>query len=157
MTVSTSNLLEQLLTTLHIGIIKITRGRYGQSTVPNHKLVILFVAHLLYPIIWRTVEQIFLEGVLICHRWSVKHLKNAVGYTLFGTIGIVWIKNTGGRRTVLLDVADYLRILALSLGPSCSSIKPVTVGTGYIGNIPDSVRTGTILQRTTCHGIGKAL
>ena len=93
--VGTANLAEQLLAALHISIIKITCCRHSQTAVPHHKLVVLLVAHLLYPIIGCTIKQILLEGVFISHRWGVEHLVDTVGDALIGSVGIVWIQNTG--------------------------------------------------------------
>ena len=58
---------------------------------------------------------------------------------------------------MFLDIADDLRILALSLGPGCGGIEPVTVAAGNVGDVPNGIGTGTVLQRTARHGIGEAL
>ena len=61
------------------------------------------------------------------------------------------------RLAVLLDVADDCGILALCLGPGGSAVEPVTVAAGDVGDVPDGIGTGTVLQRTTRHGVGELL
>ena len=95
--IGATNLAEQLFSALYIGIVQITGSRHSQSAVPHHKLVVLLVAHLVYPILGRAIKQILLEGILVGHRWGVEHLVNTVSDTLVGTIGIVRIQDAGGR------------------------------------------------------------
>ena len=145
-TLCTTNLAEQLLATLDLRLVQITGSRHGQAAVPHHKLIVLLVAHLLNAIIGRTIQQILLEGLLIGDRRGVEHLVNTIGNALVGAVGIVWIQNAGGRRTMLLDVADHLRIFALSLGPRCGGVEPMAVAAGDVGDVPDGIGTGAVLQ-----------
>ena len=58
---------------------------------------------------------------------------------------------------MFLDIANYFWVFALILCPGWSGIEVMTIGTCYVGNVPDGVSTWTILQGSTGHGIGKLL
>ena len=58
---------------------------------------------------------------------------------------------------MLLDVADDLVVLALGFGPCRGGVEPVAVGTCDVGDVPNGIGAGTILQRAAGHGIGEAL
>ena len=96
MAAGTANLREQILTALYGFIVQITGSRHSQSAVPHHKLIVLLVGHLLYTIVRRAVEQIFLEGFRIGDGWGVEHLVDTVGNAFVSTIGIIWIKYAEG-------------------------------------------------------------
>ena len=66
------------------------------------------------------------------------------------------MQNARLRCAVFLDVANHLLVLAHCLSPGGCGVEPVTIGTGYIGDVPDSVGTSTILQRTACHSVSEA-
>ena len=145
MALGTTNLREQLFATLDVGIIQATGSRHSQTTVPNHELVVLLVAHLVSTIIGSTLIKIGIKGFLLGDACAAQYLIDALADSLISTVGIIGMQDAGLRLSVLLDVADDLSILTLSLGPGGSGVEPVAVGTRYISDVPDGIGTSTVL------------
>ena len=153
----TAYLCEQRLAALHVGIIQIAGGRNGQTAVPHHELVVLLVRHLLFALVVFVVQQILLERALEAHIGCVQYLIDTSLDAFVRAVGIVRMQDAQRRLAVLLDVADDCGILTLCLGPGGSAVEPVTVAAGDVGDVPDGIGTGTVLQRTTRHGVGELL
>ena len=58
---------------------------------------------------------------------------------------------------MLTDVADDFGVFAHGFCPCHGGVEVTTVRTGHVGDVPDGVGTGTVLQRGTSHGIGELL
>ena len=157
MALSTAHLREELLAALNIAVAQVAGSRNGQRTVPHHELVVLLVAHLLLAAIVGIVQKILLEGVLIGYAGRIEHLVDTLADALVGTIGIVGMQDACCRCTMLLDILDDLVVLALRLRPGGGGVEPVTVAAGHVGDVPDGIGTGTVLQRATGHGVGELL
>ena len=93
MAAGTTNLREQILTTLYVGIVQITGSRHSQSAMPYHKLIVLLVAHLFLAIIRRTVKQVLVESLFLGNRRATQNLVHTGSNTLVGTVGIVGVQN----------------------------------------------------------------
>ena len=145
-TLGATNLSEECLSTLYILIAQVTSCGNGQSTVPNHKLVILLVAHLLFAIIRCSLEKILVKGFLLGYRRTAQYLVDTIGNALVGAISVIRMENARFGSTMLLDVADNLLVFALCLCPSGSGIEEVTVRTSNVGDVPDGICTSTVLQ-----------
>ena len=103
------------------------------------------------------VQQILLERALEAHIRCVQHFVDALADAFVRAVGIVGVQDAQGRLTVLLDVADDFGILALCLGPGGGAVEPVAVAAGDVGDVPDGIGSGTVLQRATRHGVGELL
>ena len=59
--------------------------------------------------------------------------------------------------TVFGNIVNHLVVLTHGLCPMRGGIEPVTVRAGHIGDVPNGVGTGTVLQCATGHGVCEAL
>ena len=157
MTRGTTQFGEELLAALNVSVVQIASGRNSQTTVPHHELIVLLVGHLLLTIVGGTLEQILVEGLLLGDGRTAQYLVDAVGNASVGAVSIVGMQDAQWRGTILLDIFDDFRILALRLSPCRCGVKPVAVGARHVGDVPNGIGTSTILQRSTRHGIGEAL
>ena len=121
--------------------------------MPYHEVVVVEVAHLLLAIL----EQMLVERLFLGDRVHAQQLVHTGSNLSITTISIIRMEQTLFAGTILLDILDDVGVLALSLGPCRRGIEEVTIATCHVGDIPDSIGTSTILQRTTCHSIRETL
>ena len=95
-TLGTANIREELLTTLHIRVVEVTRSRHSQAAMPHHKLIVLLVAHLVLTVVRCTIKQVLVEGLLLTNVITRENLVDTGLDALVSTIGIVRIQRTEG-------------------------------------------------------------
>ena len=156
MAVRTAHLIEELLTTLHFGIVQITCLGHTETTVPNAEGIVVFIRHL-----FATVPRCGINDILLivgAHLRSVsvqtEELVDKCLDTVCRTIAIVGMKQRREAAAFSLDGFNHISILAHGLSPSCGGVEIVTVGTGHVGDVPYCVATRAIEQCGTCHTVG---
>ena len=124
-TACTANLIEQLLATLYVAAVQVAGSRHGQSAVPDHKLIVLLVAHLRLAVVPLVVELV--------RRW-VQQMAYGIADASSCAVSIV------RRCRVGLDGRNDVGILRHSLCPGGCGVELRTVGARHVGDVPDGHR-----------------
>ncbi len=132
-----TDLREEFLALLDFGIVQVTRSRYCQTAVPNHQLLELLVGHL--------DRQVLRHQVIIDIFLHVARVVLAVCLLALRQPG-----NPCG------ELVLHVRILRSLLGVIGCHVVETAVGTGYVGDVPDSVCTCSVHQRSARHRVGEA-
>ena len=139
---SAAQFVEDLLAPLHLRAVEIAGARDGQAAVPDKEVVVLVIPHLRGEVMPLVVE---LVGA------RVEQVQDRIGDAFLRTVGIV------GRRRIRLDGGDHGSVLGHRLRPGLGRVEVGAVGTADIGDVPDGIGTGTVLQGGTGHGVGETL
>ena len=135
MAIGAAHVVEELLAALHLGIVHVTGGRDSQATVPHHEVDIVLILHL-----W----NFQVVGDLVVHHQVV------VDVGLHITCEVVL-------REVVVEFSLHVGVLRSLGGISGGHVVTHLGAVRHIGDVPDGVGTGGILQRTTREGVGVLL
>ena len=120
---------KQLLAPLYRGVVEIACCRYSQSPVPYHQVGVVFVAHL--------DRQVGRHQIVVDVLFD-----SGLGFP-FGEIVV----------EASLNLGVFRRLLGIGL----SHVMIAAVRTGHVGDVPDGVGAGGILQGAAAEGIGEPI
>ena len=129
--VSASYFLENLFPACHLGVVDIAYGRNGQSTVPYHEVGILIVGHL--------DIQIF----------RVEIIEDSGFHRSVPPFGMFMLRIDGCK--IFVESGLNLGVACRIRGPRPGSVEIMVaaVGAGHVGDVPDGVGSGGVLERPT--------
>ena len=134
--VGATQLREQFLATKHLRVVHVTCSGHSQTAVPGHHSGKLVIGHLSRQ---RLAGQVVVDIGLHVVRPP------------FGVLVVrVHLGDIGGKTGLYLGV--FGRILGVDSTVHVQVMR-TAVGTGHVGDVPDSVRTGTVLQRSAGEGV----
>ena len=137
-----ADLLEDLLAPLDALAVEVAGARNRESAVPDQEVVVLVVAHLGREIVPGVVELV--RGRVQQVQYGLRDARRrAVGVVRRGRVG--------------LDGRDHVRILRHRLGPGLGGVEVRPVGAADVGDVPDGVGAGAVLQGGARHRVGEAL
>ena len=138
----TTDFVEHLFAPLYDCIVEVAGTGYGQTAVPYHVLPEETVAHLGLEVVVGIVELVGSGS---------KQGSHGFGNAGIGAVVVV------GRGRIGLDLGNHVRILRHGLCPGSCRVEVGTVAAAHVGNVPDGIGSGTVLQRGTGEGISEAL
>ena len=118
---------KQLLASNHIGIINVAHSRYGETSVPNHKVGVVVVAH-------------FHIQTLVGEIGSDALFQRAFPIGRMLLVGVD-SRNVGFESGLHLGVFGAI----FHIGAGSIKIMVAAVGTGHIGNVPNGIGAGAVL------------
>ena len=137
-----TDFVEHLFAPLYDGVVEVAGTGHGQTAVPYHVLPEEAVAHLGLEVVVGIVELMGSGGEQGSHGF---------GNAGIGTVVVI------GRVRIGLDLGNHVRVFRHGLCPGCRRVEVGTVAAAHVGNVPDGIGSGTVLQRGTGEGISEAL
>ena len=144
-----ANFREHFLSFLDVGVIEVAGAGNGQAAVPHHEGVELVGVHFRLEVVVRVVK---LVGT-----WAQEREYRFRDLGVRDRSVAVHVYVVGGVFRIGPDGEEHLHVLRHGARPGFGGVEERTVGAGNVGDVPDGVGAGTVLQRAARHGVGELL
>ena len=125
-------MVEEFLAALHFGVVHVAGGGDGQTTVPHHEVHIVLVFHL---------RQFHLGRDLVVHHQVVVD----VGFHIAGEVVL---------REIVVELGLHIGVLRGFGGVGGGHVVAHFGAVRHVGDVPDGVGAGSVLQGAACEGVG---